>query len=66
MNADYLLFFINSVINEFQKGQDHRDESLIISPDLFGITKLFISIETLYCELNEIKSKHFEGISQVH
>ena len=39
--------------------KNYGDESFIISPDLLGITKTFISIEILYCELNEIKSKHF-------
>ena len=57
MEADYHLPFINRVINEFQKGKDHRDESFIIPPDLFGIIKPFMPIEIPYCELNEIKSK---------
>ena len=56
--------FINSVIDEFQKGKDYADESFVISPNLFGITKPFISIvshQTFqpYCEVNEIKSEHF-------
>ena len=59
MRDDYPLHFTNSVINEFQKGKDHGDESFIILPDLFGIMKPFISIEIPYCELDEIKSKHF-------
>ena len=59
MEADYPLRFSNSVIDEFQKGKDHGDDSFIIPPDLLGITKPFISIEIPYCELNEIKSKHF-------
>ena len=59
MKDDYSLHFTNSVINEFQKCKDHGDESFIILPDLFGIMKPFISIEIPYCELNEIKSKHF-------
>ena len=52
MKPDNQLHFTNSIINEFQQGKDYRDESFIISPDLFGITKPFISIETSYCELN--------------
>ena len=60
MRADYPLhFIINDVINNFQKGNVHGHESFIIASDLFGITKLFISIEIPYCKLNEIKSKHF-------
>ena len=64
--ADYSLCFINSVINEFQKGKDHEDESAIISPDLFGISKPLISIKIPYCEFNEIKSKHFLKKFQIH
>ena len=45
MKADYPLHFINSVVNEFQKGKECGDESLIIPPTLFEITKPFISIE---------------------
>ena len=30
MIADNSLRFINSVINEFQKGKDHGDESFIV------------------------------------
>ena len=36
-----------------------RDESFIIPPSLFEITKPFIFVEIPYCELNEIKSKCF-------
>ena len=57
--ADYLMRFINSVVNEFQKGKECGDESFIIPPSLFEITKPFIFVEIPYCELNEIKSKHF-------
>ena len=57
--ADYLLRFISRLINEFQKGKDHGNESFIILLAWFGITKPFISIERPYCELDEIKSKHF-------
>ena len=52
MKPDNQLHFTNSIINEFQHGKDYWDESFIISPDLFGITKPFISIEISYCELN--------------
>ena len=58
MKADCPLRFINSVINEFQKGKECGDESRII-PSLFKITKPSIFIEITYCEVNEIKSKHF-------
>ena len=53
MKADYPLHLINTVVNEFQKGKECRDESL------FEITKPFTFTEIPYCELNEIKSKHF-------
>ena len=59
MKADYPLHFINSVVNEFQKGKECGDESFIIPPSLFEITKPFIFVEIPHCELNEIKSKHF-------
>ena len=59
MKADYPLRFINSVVNEFQKGKECGDESCIIPPSLFEITKPSIFIEITYCELNRIKPKHF-------
>ena len=59
MKADYPLRFINSVVNEFQKGKECGDESFIIPTSLFEIAKPFIFVEIPYCELNEIKSKHF-------
>ena len=59
MKADYPLHFINSVVNEFQKGKECRDESFMISNSLFEIAKPLIFVEIPYCELNEIKSKHF-------
>ena len=34
MKADYPLRFINSVVNEFQKGKECGDESFIIPPSL--------------------------------
>ena len=51
MNVDPLCF-IDCVIDEFQKGKDHGDESFVIPQD-------FYSIEIPECELDEIKSKHF-------
>ena len=48
-----------SVVNEFQKRKEYGDESFIIPPSLFEIIKPFIFVDTAYCELNEIKSKHF-------
>ena len=67
MKADYPLRFINSVVNQSQKGKECGVISFIISPSLFEITKPFISIEILNCKLNKIKSKHFfEEISQIH
>ena len=55
MKADSPLHFINSVVNEFQKGKECGDESFIITPSSFEITKPFISIEIPYRKLNEIK-----------
>ena len=57
--ADYPLRFINSVVNEFQKGKECGDESFIIPTSLFEIAEPLIFVEIPYCELNEIKSKHF-------
>ena len=57
--ADSPLCFTNSVINEFQKGKESGDESFIIPTSLLKIAKTFIFIKIPYCELNEIKSKHF-------
>ena len=51
--------FINNVVNEFQKVKECGDESSVIPPSTFEITKLFIFNEIPSCELNEIKSKHF-------
>ena len=58
MKADYPLGFINSVVNDVKRGKC-RDESFIIPPSLFEITKPFTLAEIPYCELNEITSKHF-------
>ena len=59
MKDDYQLRFINSVVNEFQRGKVCGDESFIIPPTLFEIIKPFIFVEIIYLEMNEIKSKHF-------
>ena len=59
MKADYPFRFINSVLNEFQKGKECGDENFIIPTSLFEIAKAFIFVEIPYYELNEIKSKHF-------
>ena len=59
MKADHPLHFINSVVNQFQKGKECRDESFMISNSLFEIAKPLIFLEIPYCDLNEIKSKHF-------
>ena len=59
MKADYPLRFISSVVNEFQKGKECGGESFIIPTSLFEIAKRLIFVEILYCELNEIKLKHF-------
>ena len=59
MKADYLLHFTNSVVNEFQKDKEWVDESFVMPPSLFEITKLFILVEIPYCELSEFKSKVF-------
>ena len=58
MKADYPLCFVNSVINEFQKGKECGDESFIIPTSLFEIAQPLIFVEIPYYELNEIKSKH--------
>ena len=59
MKADYPLRFISSVVNEFQKCKECLDESFLNPAALSAITKFFIFLEIPYCELNEIKSKHF-------
>ena len=47
MNTDYPLRFIDSVVNEFQKGKESANENFII-PTIpkFQIAKPFIFIET--------------------
>ena len=59
MKADYPLRFTNSVTNHFQKVKERGDKSFIIPPSLFEFIKLFMFVEIPYCELNEIKLKHF-------
>ena len=61
MKVDYPLRFINSVVDEFQKGKKCEDEGFIIPPSLLEIRKPLIFVEISYCELNEIKSKHFQS-----
>ena len=55
--ANYLLCFINILINGLQKGKDHEDKSFIIPLDLFGITKPFIFIQIP--SVNSVKLIHF-------
>ena len=56
MKADYPLRFINSVVNEFQKGKKCGDESFIIPTSLFEIAKPLIFVKIPYCEMNEKKA----------
>ena len=51
--------FINILVNEFQKGKECGDESFTIQTSFFEIVKPLIFVEIPYCELNEMKSKHF-------
>ena len=39
LKADYSLRFINSVVNEFQKGKECGDENFITPTSLFEIAK---------------------------
>ena len=48
MKADYPLPFINSVVNEFQKGKECGDESFIIPTSLFEIAKPLIFAKIPY------------------
>ena len=59
LKAGYPLCFINSVVNEFQKGKECGGGRFIIPTSLFEIVKPLIFVEIPYCQLNEIKSKHF-------
>ena len=60
---DYLKRFMNSVIRLFQdrSNQSNIDDfdDYIITPKFFEIPKSFLLIELLFCETNEIRSKHF-------
>ena len=53
MKADYSFSFINIVINAFQNGKDHRDESFIIPPELLGLSKLSLPLK--WPTVNSIK-----------
>ena len=55
----HVLPSINNVINQYWMDKKDGDQSFIILPGLLEIAKNFISIQILYCELNEIKSKIF-------
>ena len=57
--SNYPLRFINIVANEFQKSKECGDESFIIPTSLFETAKSLMFVEIPYCELKEIKSKHF-------
>ena len=50
--------FIESVIRDFITPLD-KDESFIISPNMFEVKKPFLLLEIPYCEQNEITSKRF-------
>ena len=54
MKADYPLRFINSIANEFPKGKVCGDESLIVPPILFEITKIFIFLKYSTVNFEEI------------
>ena len=49
--VDYPLRFRNSVTNEFQNDKHYRNECFMILPDLFEITKLFMTTEIAYYKL---------------
>ena len=53
MKADYPLCFINSVVNEFQKGKECGDESFIIPTSLFKLQNLSYSLK--YPTVNRMK-----------
>ena len=60
--AGYRQRFIKSVIQDFITPLD-KDESFIIPPNVFAVKKLFLLLEILYCEQNEIASKWFIKMS---
>ena len=54
IKADYPLRFINSLINQFQKGKECEGESFIIPTGLLEIAKPFIFVGIPYCmKLNQ-------------
>ena len=53
MKANYPLRFINSIVNEFQKGKECGDESLIIQLVCWKLQKLSYSMK--YPTVNLIK-----------
>ena len=53
MKVDYPLRFINSVVNEFQKGKECGDESFIIPTSLFKLQNLSYSLK--YPTVNRMK-----------
>ena len=61
LNADYPLWFINSVIKHFSDKSSEKSnegDDYILLPDFFEIKKQVILIEVPYCEKNET-SKRF-------
>ena len=56
MKADYPLSLTNSVDNELQNSKNHGDETFIIPPDLFRITKPF-NYPLKYPTVNSVKLK---------
>ena len=43
--ANYILCFNNTVVNEFQKGKECRDESFIIPTSLFELQNFSYSLK---------------------
>ena len=62
LNADYPLWFINSVIKQFSdelSEKSNEEDDYILPPDFFEIKKQLILIEVPHCEKNETSSKRF-------
>ena len=59
LEADYPLSFIESVVNEFQKGKECEDDGFIVPSSIYEIKKSFISIERPYPKLNKTKQNIF-------
>ena len=59
IKADYPKRFINSVITDFNRKQEAKEETFIIPPELFEERSLLLFVELPYCELNEKASKNF-------